>query len=139
MATKRLTDTGIANLTFAPGTRREILDTIVPGLAIRIGARRKTFVAMVRARGWAGRVTLAFGLSGDGDEKYALRSASGDWEVYYCERGSERNLRAFCVVEQALQHVLTLLTTVPSTRLCRYEQELLLGDGLPKRSTRFVT
>lgn len=58
MATKRLTDTGIANLSLASGTRREIWDTIVPGLAIRIGARRKTFVAMVRARGRVRRVTL---------------------------------------------------------------------------------
>lgn len=58
MATKRLTDTGIANLSLMSGTRREIWDTIVPGLAIRIGARRKTFVAMVRARGRVRRVTL---------------------------------------------------------------------------------
>jgi len=48
MATKRLTDTGIADLSLVSGIRREIWDTIVPGLAIRIGARRKTFVAMVR-------------------------------------------------------------------------------------------
>ncbi len=58
MTTKRLTDTGIANLGLMSGTRREIWDTIVPGLAIRIGARRKTFVAMVRARGRVRRVTL---------------------------------------------------------------------------------
>ncbi|RYG98218.1 MAG: site-specific integrase [Alphaproteobacteria bacterium] len=58
MATKRLTDTGIAKLSLAAGTRREIWDTIVPGLGIRVGGRRKTFIAMVRARGRLRRITL---------------------------------------------------------------------------------
>jgi integrase len=58
MTTKRLTDTGIENLSLSPGSRREIWDTIVPGLGLRIGGKRKTFVAMVRARGRLRRVTL---------------------------------------------------------------------------------
>jgi integrase len=58
MATKRLTDIGIANLPLVSASRQEIWDTIVPGLGIRIGGRRKTFIAMVRARGRLRRVTL---------------------------------------------------------------------------------
>ncbi len=58
MTTKRLTDIGIANVSPAAGTRHEIWDTIVPGLGVRIGGRRKTFVAMVRANGRLRRVTL---------------------------------------------------------------------------------
>lgn len=58
MTTKRLTDIGIGNIAATPGQRQEIWDTIVPGLGVRIGGRRKTFVAMVRARGRLRRVTL---------------------------------------------------------------------------------
>ena len=52
------TDTGIGNLGFVTGSRCEIWDTIVPGLGVRIGAKRKTFIAMVRARGRVRRITL---------------------------------------------------------------------------------
>lgn len=58
MTSKRLTDTGIENLSLSPGSRREIWDTIAPGLGLRIGGKRKTFVAMVRPRGQLRRVTL---------------------------------------------------------------------------------
>lgn len=58
MTTKRLTDIGIGNLPLVPGGRQEIWDTIVPGLGVRIGGRRKTFIAMVRAPGRLRRVTL---------------------------------------------------------------------------------
>lgn len=51
MATKRLTDTGIANLNPPAAGRLEIWDAIVPGLGLRVGARRKTFVVMARAEG----------------------------------------------------------------------------------------
>ena len=67
----------------------------------------------------AGIGAVAFDLNGDGDEKYVLRSASGGWEVYYSERGLERNLRTFGVEEHALQHLLTLLASDHSTRVSR--------------------
>ncbi len=58
MATKRLTDTGIANLNPPAAGRLEIWDAIVPGLGLRVGARRKTFVVMARAEGRLRRVSL---------------------------------------------------------------------------------
>ncbi len=58
MATKRLTDTGIANLNPPAAGRLEIWDALVPGLGLRVGARRKTFVVMARAEGRLRRVSL---------------------------------------------------------------------------------
>lgn len=58
MTTKRLTDIGIGNITATTGQRHELWDAVVPGLGVRIGARRKTFIAMVRAKGRLRRVTL---------------------------------------------------------------------------------
>ena len=58
MATKRLTDTGIANLNPPADGRVEVWDAIVPGLGLRVGARRKTFVVMARAEGRLRRISL---------------------------------------------------------------------------------
>lgn len=58
MATKRLTDTGIANLNPPEEGRVEIWDTIVPGLGVRAGKRRKMFVVMIRLRGRVRRITI---------------------------------------------------------------------------------
>lgn len=58
MATKRLTDTGIANLNPPEEGRVEIWDTIVPGLGVRVGKRRKMFVVMIRLSGRVRRLTI---------------------------------------------------------------------------------
>ena len=58
MATKRLTDTGIANLNATAAGRLEIWHAIIPGFGLRVGARRKTFVVMARAEGRLRRVSL---------------------------------------------------------------------------------
>lgn len=58
MPTKRLTDTGIANLNPPAGGRLEIWDAIVPGFCLRVGSRRKPFVVMARAERRLRRISL---------------------------------------------------------------------------------
>ncbi len=58
MATKRLTDVGIERLAPPASGRLEVWDSLAPGLGVRVGQRRKSFIVMVRVRGVVKRLTL---------------------------------------------------------------------------------
>lgn len=58
MASKRLTDVGIERMTPPAAGRLEVWDSLVPGLGVRVGQKRKSFIVMVRVGGKLKRLTL---------------------------------------------------------------------------------
>jgi hypothetical protein len=61
--------------------------------------------------------TDAYDLDGGrGSEQYTLRESSGQWSVFYSERGLQTGLRQFYTENDACEYMLELLRNDASTR-----------------------
>src|SRR5690606_2850475 len=56
----------------------------------------------------------AYSLNGPRDEAYCLEAASGQWSVYYCERGLKSGARTFTKKSDAYDYLQSLLTSDPT-------------------------
>jgi integrase len=123
----------------APGAQLDIWDAILPGFGLRIGARKKTFVVMIRVGSVKRRITL-------GDYP-ALSLGKGREKAQEVMRHAENGVEPTTIVEQMLVHGETVGTLVSeflekhckkNNRDWRKQKSIFELDVLPQWKNRDI-